>query len=393
MSGSRSCRTILLLGLFALACSAEPADPQGLAREPVWLRTFGTAWSTAAAAALDEDGSLLVLGNTQSEQAGRDCAWLVRISAEGTLLREMQFWQAEGGMASALVTDPSGGLLVSGTVQAETGARAALLALDDAWDVRWQRCYGEFAQQSASALARDGEGNLVLAGLASGEDAARTHGWIARTDPGGELLWQRHLERGQASAFRALAVTGEGMIAAAGYTGSPSGQDRDGWIALLDPEGELVRELTPGGARQDELHALISGESGGIIAAGKTFSRGAGDFDQWVVAYDSDGDALWESVTGGESCECAQTLVQQGAGRLVTAGWTQTYGAGGYDVWLSALDGRGEVLWRHCFGGPDEDEAAAVLPGPGGGYFLAGSSISYADEAGGRVAFAALFVP
>jgi outer membrane protein assembly factor BamB len=70
-------------------------------------------------------------------------------------------------------------------------------------------------------------------------------------------------------------------------------------VVLFDPEGTQIWNITSGGARQDEFNSLVADEDGGVVAAGQTHSQGAGDFDQWIVCLDSDGNEVWESVTGG----------------------------------------------------------------------------------------------
>ena len=391
--GSQIALVVVLLLASMIACAPNAANPSDEVLDPTWLRTFGTGWSMAVAATPYSDDSFMVLGNSQPDAENSEYAWLKQLNDKGEVLQELNFWHEERGVAAGLVTVPSGGWVVSGKIVEGDKTLGALIAIDKSGAVRWQQSYGDYELQSSKALVRDGDGNLIFAGLTLGHDVTHTRGWIVKTDADGALLWQRHLEHGEADAFRALAVDIDGNIAAAGYTGPTAEQDRDGWVVLLDKDGTLIWEVTPPGVRQDAFHALTADRSGGFVAAGKTFSKGMGDFDQWVVAFDSKGLMKWESVIGGESCECATAILQEGSDRYILAGWTQTFGAGGYDIWLSALDGHGEFLWRRYFGGANMDEASAIVAAPAGGYFSAGSSLSFSESPGELVGFAALFVP
>ena len=57
-------------------------------------------------------------------------------------------------------------------------------------------------------------------------------------------------------------------------------------------------------------------------------------------------------------------------GGYILAGYTRSYGAGGYDAWLIKTDVEGDTLWTRTFGGSDTDVGRSVRQTSDGGVFV-----------------------
>ncbi|TET19313.1 hypothetical protein E3J74_07045 [Candidatus Bathyarchaeota archaeon] len=98
---------------------------------------------------------------------------------------------------------------------------------------------------------------------------------------------------------------------------------------------------TYGGANADHARSVIQTADGGYAIAGYTYSYGAGGWDSWLVKIDSAGNMQWNQTYGGTFDEDTWSMVQTSDGGYALAGSTHSYTAGGLDFWLVKTDAFG----------------------------------------------------
>ena len=90
---------------------------------------------------------------------------------------------------------------------------------------------------------------------------------------------------------------------------------------------------------------------GGYIIAGFTDSWGEGGGNVYLIKTDAEGNELWFNTFGGESTDWAKSVRQTTDGGYIIAGATESYGAGDFDIYLIKTDTAGNELWSKTFGG------------------------------------------
>jgi len=100
---------------------------------------------------------------------------------------------------------------------------------------------------------------------------------------------------------------------------------------------------TYGGAGYDAACSVIATSDGGYAIAGNTNSFGAGSDDFWLVKTDALGNTEWNKTYGGTANDMVHSLIVVSDGGYAIAGYTTSFGAGGYDFWLVKTDEFGVV--------------------------------------------------
>ena len=124
---------------------------------------------------------------------------------------------------------------------------------------------------------------------------------------------------------------------------------------------------------------------GGYIIAGYTESFGSGLKDVYLTRTDSEGDILWTKAYGGSGDDYGNSVQQTADGGFIIAGYTMSFGAGLNDVYLIRTDANGDLLWSKTIGGSDEDYGYNVVQTSDGGFIITGETWSFG--AGGSDAY------
>ncbi len=149
------------------------------------------------------------------------------------------------------------------------------------------------------------------------------------------------------------------LVGATNYSHqNTSGEDVH--VMRTDSSGTMIWERSYGGEDFDRGYAVIAAADGSFVILGETRSFGAGGRDLYLIKVDSEGNETWSRTFGGPETEQAGGLQQTLDGGYVLTGRTESYGAGGGDVFLVRTDQLGDPLWSQTYGGEQSDDGRAV---------------------------------
>ena len=116
----------------------------------------------------------------------------------------------------------------------------------------------------------------------------------------------------------------------------------------------------------------------GFIITGYTNSFNALDYDVYLLRTDSLGDTLWTKTYGSTGWDMGHSVKQLNDGGFIIAGETSaTSNTSGKDIYLIRTDSMGDTLWTRAYGGNHDDIAKSVALTYDGGYIIAGATSSY----------------
>jgi hypothetical protein len=374
------------VGALFLAVTANAAQ---------WAQTFGGSGVDAASSAQPTaDGGYIVGGHRSASDGLGLAAWLMKLDAVGNLVWQKTYERIPGDyIVTSVQPTPDGGYVVAGN----TSPRGAenrdvwVAKLDANGGVVWQRSYGGANADWANAVQPTADGGYIVVGLTYSFNLMLPSGklWVLKLDAGGNVSWQRIVGAANGSGeAHAVRPTVDGGFIVAGNTTAFGAGGSDAWLLRLNANGDVVWQRTYGGTNSDFFYAVQATAEGGFIAAGSTYSFGAGEGNAWVVKLDAVGNVIWQKMYGygGTSHESINSLSSAPDGGYIVAGLTWRGSTSGWDAWALKLDAGGSVVWQKAYGGSEDDGANSVQPTLDGGYFVAGNTNSFGAR--GRNAWA-----
>ena len=147
-------------------------------------------------------------------------------------------------------------------------------------------------------------------------------------------------------------------------TGSSSSfwsANADAFLLKVDSLGNFKWSYNYGGTGSEWGEAVLPTSDGGYAVGGYTNSYGAGGFDFYFVKTNEFGVPQLEKTYGGPDWDKAYDMVQLPDSSYILVGETFSYGNGNNDVYIVRIDQYGDTIWTQSYGGPEADYARAVL--------------------------------
>ena len=252
--------------------------------------------------------------------------------------------------------------------------------------VTWNQTYGgPVAGEAAYAIVADpGGAGFFLVGETASFGRGKSDAWVVRLTPEGNEEWNITYGGEEADTARSVIETGDGNLLIAGnltFATNETRLDTDAWIVKIDPSGNEIWNRTYGGPDVNaSANAVIATDDGGYIFVGSIAPWGGNESDAWVGRLNESGDKVWERRWGGAGNDTANAVTRIPDGDFVFAGRTASSGAGMADAWVVRLNASGDEVWNRTFGGPDDDDARAVINTTDGNLLIAGTFTERPDN-------------
>ena len=309
--------------VLAIAALAAILLPSSLSAQITFQRTYGGAgYEEGREVQQTSDGGYVIVGVTTSFGAGCSDAYLIRTGANG--------------------------------------------------DTMWTKTYGGWTTDVGNSIEQTTDGGFVIAGSTYSFGVGGSDVYLIKTSANGDTQWTRTYGGPNDDWGCSVQQTTDGGYIIAGWTQSFGAGDDDVYLIKTDTDGRPVWTRTLGGSESDQGYSVRQTADGGYIIVGYTESFGAGASDVYLIRTDTNGDAVWTKTYGGTDTDRGLSVQQTTDGGYIVAGWTNSFGAGGADVYLIKTDASGSMQLASSYGWTFDDEGTSVTQASDGGYVIAG---------------------
>ena len=364
--------------------AGKEAEVNATLKEIGWARTFGGSDGDGGySVEQTSDGGYIIVGYTRSYGAGYSDVYLIKTDENGNKEWERTFGGNYDDKSRSVQQTSDGGYIIVGwTYSYGAGDTDVWLIKTDAnGNKEWDRTFGGSDYDFGRSVQQTSDGGYIIVGETASYGAGNLDVWLIKTDRYGNKEWDRTFGGSDYDWGSSVQQTSDGGYIITGVIGDNSDwEGGDVWLIKTDRYGNKEWDRTFGGSSSDDGWSVQQTSDGGYIIVGWTKSYGAGCSDVWLIKTDANGNKEWERTFGGgddDKSGWGSSVQQTSDGGYIIVGWTESYGAGGYDVWLIKTDANGNKEWDKTFGGSSSDSGNSVQQTSDGGYIIVGRTESY----------------
>ena len=273
------------------------------------------------------------------------------------------------------------GYIITGSTYSSFGAGkydAWLIKTNASGDTLWTKTFGEFGSDYAYSVQQTADEGYILTGSKGTFDGNGSDVWLVKTDVNGDTLWTKtFFSYYSTNCGQSVQQTEDEGYIIVGYTESWDYSNGEVWLIKTNASGDTLWTKTFGGSQREYGNSIQQTVDKGYIITGSTHSFGAGGSDVWLIKTNASGDTLWTKTFGGSSIDGGNYIRQTIDEGYIITGYTHSFGAGNYDVWLIKTNASGDTLWTKTFGGKGEDWGYAGQQTLDEGYIITGYTSSF----------------
>lgn len=237
-----------------------------------WEKTLGGQFKDQGRrVSIAPDGTILLAGTTRSKGAGQNDGWLVKLDAGGRLLWEHTYGTGGNQGISDLSIHKDGTVVLVGhTESPETGLDDVwVLALSSLGKTLWERRIGDPGRiERAASVARTPDGDLLIAGLRQRNiDTAVTDVWVVRLSKSGDLRWSQTFSSRNSSAAHQIVSYGKNYLLVANSTANHT-TSTQAWIFVISERGAPLWEKLLRCSGSCQLRRAVVLANGDLVLAG-----------------------------------------------------------------------------------------------------------------------------
>ena len=344
-----------------------------------WKKTFGGTDNDYGRYGLQTaDSGYVVTGYAMSYGAGYTDFYLIKTNGSGDLVWFNTFGDTGYQSAYSVRQTADRGYVMTGVTMPPSGYafNVRIVKTDASGDQEWEKTYGGDADDQGFDIQQTSDGGYIITGVTRSFGAGTNDVLLLRTTEAGDSLWFRNCGGNGSDMGYSILENSDHSYTIAGFTSGIGGFNEDVYLVKISYTGDTIWSRTFGGDGDDEGLCVSPTADGGYIITGLFHSSGGTGNDVYLIKTDASGDSLWSRTYGGQYYDVGKSVQQTSDGGYIVAG-VKYVAAGDADVYLIKTNASGDTLWTRTFGGTGTDGANSVHQTLDGGYIVAGYTSSF----------------
>ncbi|TKJ39761.1 hypothetical protein CEE37_10815 [candidate division LCP-89 bacterium B3_LCP] len=367
-------RTLSLLLILFIILTTVNAQPPTL-----WTQTYGEYEDDRGYSVQQtNDGGFIIAGESDSYSSGwfHYDVYLIKTDESGNELWNQTFGGDRDDCGYSVQQTSDDGYIIVG-YNGYTGAwdpDVYLIKTDSSGYEEWNQTFGGAFDDRGYSVQETSDGGYIVVGFT---DVGDYDVYLIKIDASGVEQWNRPIGGSDDDRGYSVQQTSDSGYIIAGYTMSYGAGEKDVYLVKTDASGSQQWSQVFGGSDDDYGKSVQQASDGGYIIAGYTSSYGAGGSDVYLVKTDEFGIEQWSQTFGGLDSDMGHSVRQTSDGGYIIAGSTYSFGAAYMNIYLIKTDYSGNQQWSQALGGQFNDYGECVQQTSNGGYIIAGRTESY----------------
>lgn len=362
---------LILINFFNLNLRADVPDT-------LWTGIYGgESEDKGYSGEFLNNGEYIYLGHTYSFGAGAADIIIHRLTSEGDSIAALTYGGSSDDFGRSIRETQSGGYAIGGFSKSFGNGQfdAYILRLCGLGGILWDRTFGGIYNDKAFSVVETSNRSVAAVGYTESfsMNPDTSDIFIMKVGESGDSLWWESYGGADYDYGRWIEQTSDGGFIITGWTFSTSGVDADLFLMKLGSHGDSLWSEVFGTDSNDYGYCIRETMDRGYIICGTGVFPGNINRDIYLVKTDSTGELEWERYFGGTGEEEGRCVYQTEDSGYVVTGYTDSFGNGGYDVYLLGINSGGDSLWATTTGSSDDDCAYSVEQTQvDGGFFIVG---------------------
>jgi len=302
---------------------------------------------------------------------------------------------------SGVTTDSSGNIYVTGKTGGGLDGNTSsgltdifLVKYNSSGTKQWTKQLGTSDYDWGNGVSTDSSGNVYVTGKTEGgldgnTSSGLTDIFLVKHDSSGTKQWTKQLGTSSYDYGRGVSNDSSGNIYVTGTTGgglngNTNSGDYDIFLVKYNSSGTKQWTKQLGTSSQDEGNGVTTDSSGNIYVTGKTRggldgNTSSGGFDMFLIKYNSSGTKQGTNQLGTSSSDEGSGVTTDSSGNVYVTGFTGggldgNTNSGGYDMFLIKYNSSGTKQWTKQLGTSSYDYGRGVSNDSSGNIYVTGET-------------------